>query len=300
MSKVHHPAAPPVVKYNHHITIVSTGLDKRDYASPKVYEDNVKRVLDSLGRSKTGKAVLHQMDIGKKNLTIMPYNADDKKSDKYNAYAFGTDADHATVKGGHWTDTKGKVHDGLGGGSDSVIHFSSSTWFSYVHTHKGHTSGAHPDEILLHEMVHSLRQMIGKSEQKSLDHMFDTEEEFFAVVVADIYASELKRTADIRSDHHGFDRIADNLDTSAEFLPKVDPADYKYRLVQKMVKQEPHLCHALAQVPAAFNPIRRYFDLAHRNAKPHAHPPGKPATPSHPVPHRHNLRHGMPVRHAHH
>src|SRR5207244_2152716 len=121
-------------------------------------------------------------------LSIVPYN--DHTQD--NAYAGATDSYHSTIKGGkiryagdvanspydkaagHNVDDTGKPildasgnpYVGQGGGSNSVITYSPVTWFRYIHHHRGHRSGAQPDEILFHEMVHAARQMRGIAENK--------------------------------------------------------------------------------------------------------------------------------------
>src|SRR5258708_23434633 len=98
-------------------------------------------------------------------------------------------------------------------------------------------SGAQPDEILFHEMVHATRQMRGIFNPMPLGFLYDTEEEFFAILLANIYASETGRPIDLRSDHHGFEHLT--TDTNAKFLPKQDMSDYRYRLAVKPVHAEP-------------------------------------------------------------
>jgi hypothetical protein len=82
----------------------------------------------------------------------------------------------------------------------------------------------------------------------------------FAILLANIYASETGRPIDLRSDHHGFEHLTP--DTNVKFLPKRDASDYKYKLIEKLVHQEPKMCRELARLKhTPFNPIRRYFDL---------------------------------------
>ena len=65
--------------------------------------------------------------------------------------------------------------------------------------------GVGKDEILLHEMVHGLRQLRGTTDShKPADAPnMDTVEEFMAIVVSNVYRSELNRPG-LRADHHGF------------------------------------------------------------------------------------------------
>jgi hypothetical protein len=61
----------------------------------------------------------------------------------------------------------------------------------------------------------------------------------FAILLANIYASETGRPIDLRSDHHGFEHLTP--DTNVKFLPKRDASDYKYKLIEKLVHQEPKI-----------------------------------------------------------
>jgi hypothetical protein len=159
---------------------------------------------------------------------------------------------------------RGEGWQGSGRGSDSRIAFTPSRFSTYCSKKSsvGKAAGAQPDDILLHEIVHAMRQMRGKSDLAPLGHGFDTEEEFYAILLTNIYASEAGRQQDLRANHHGFDPIDASQDTDAEFLPAADKHDYRYRLVDKMVHQEPKLVAELRAVKdAAFNPIRRYYEL---------------------------------------
>jgi hypothetical protein len=284
-----------MIKYHFAHNVFINGAGKSDYSTPQVYEHQVKIQLDRMHRSRTGRALLTEIRkrTGTHSLTIVPYN--NHKED--NAYASATDYQHATIKGGleryngdvknspydkkagHNVDetglailgADGKAITGLGGGSNSNVTYSPSTWYKHIHKDKGHksSSGAQPDEILLHEMVHAVRQMRGIAESLYVGSNYDTEEEFFAILIANIYASELNRKVDIRSDHHGFKTLSHAQDTSEKFLPKKDPHDYHYQLVGKLTREEKCLCHALAHIHTAFNPIRRYYQLQHGHV--HAH-----------------------------
>src|SRR5258708_5877348 len=60
-------------------------------------------------------------------------------------------------------------------------------------------------------------------------------------------------------DNHGFEHLT--TDTDAKFLPKRDMTDYRYRLVYKLVHDEPRMVHELRNIHCPFNPIRRYYEL---------------------------------------
>jgi len=107
-------------------------------------------------------------------------------------------------------DMPGRTYTGTGTGSDSELAFESAIW------HSGAVcgalgAGAADDEILMHEMVHAVRQLRGLMHCAPMYGDYDTQEEFFALVVANIYiACKTPAPGDtslLRSNHHGFGPI---------------------------------------------------------------------------------------------
>ncbi len=251
-------------KFSRHITI--SGAGQTGVHGPEHYESTVEHLLKQIQHSGTGAAVFGEIDRrAHKKLQIIPLDG------IFNAYAKATDYQHATpngvpersgVDGSLITDAAGHNINGLGGGSDAVLKFTASTWVKYCKTgHVGHKNGAQPDEVLFHEMVHGAREMRGLFSPQPLGHMYNTVEEFFAILVANIYSSETGRNIDLRSDHHDFTPLSHNQDSGTKFLPTKDPTNYKYELVEQFVRQESSLAQSLRHVHASFNPIRRYFEL---------------------------------------
>jgi hypothetical protein len=267
-----HPKPQPA--HFHHLTVDGTGT--KSYPSPSKYQHAVLPLLERMYQSRTGRAVFHEFTRHATHsaahlMTIIPYELV-----ALNAYAQATDLLHATLKGqversganGQiLTDAQGKSITGLGGGSDSNVSFTPIIWTKYCNQNKhAHRFGAQPDEILFHEMVHATRQMRGVFDPQPLGFLYDTEEEFYAILLANIYASESGRAVDIRSDHHGFEHMT--TDTNAKFLPKKDPTDYRYRLVEKLIREEPRMAHELNMLKhVPFNPIRRYHELQHAHVQ---------------------------------
>ena len=257
----------------HHIVIDGTGT--KSYATVEQYEVAVVSQLQRIHNSHTGQAVFREFAHHSKHLmTIVPY-----EGAQLNAFAGAKDLSHATARGqaersgrdGHLLlDGAGKPIFGKGGGSDSDVSFTPVMFSKFCSQKKaGHKAGAQPDEVLFHEMVHAARQMRGLLNPVPLGYLYDTEEEFYAILIANIYASETGRTIDLRSDHHGFEHLT--ADTTAKFLPKKDPADYRYQLIDKLVHKEPLLAHDLARLKLVpFNPIRRYFELQHTSVHVHS------------------------------
>ncbi len=118
--------------------------------------------------------------------------------------------------------------------------------------------GIEKDEILLHEMVHGLRQMRGTTDlhkPKDFPH-YDTVEEFMAIVVANVYRSEMGRPG-LRQDHWGFNKLPPHLEDPKKFLDAagVDGESNHSRMLQ-FQKDEPCFFEDLKRSPAAFNPFK--------------------------------------------
>jgi hypothetical protein len=125
-----------------------------------------------------------------------------------------------------------------------------------------HAPGQKPDEILCHEMVHASRYLGGDFNMAPIPSMpdYENEEDFFAILVTNIYSSEKKRGFEsFRKSHH------------LRYQPEMDPIevgpfvfvskDDNLRLIAKFCKQHPVIAPMIASAPAAFNPIRDYYVL---------------------------------------
>jgi hypothetical protein len=123
-------------------------------------------------------------------------------------------------------------------------------------------AGFQPDEILFHELVHAARYLGGDFKQTPIPKMpdYDNEEEYFTVLVTNIYSSEKGRSfASFRKSHRL--RLKPGMNEQ-----EADPwafllEDDNYRLVEKFCKQHPTIAPIIAHAPADFNPIRDYYDL---------------------------------------
>jgi hypothetical protein len=113
-----------------------------------------------------------------------------------------------------------------------------------------------PDEVLFHELVHAAR-IVG-FDDGPLD-----EEEFFSVLITNIYISEKgKSYNDLRYRYSAFSRGFYLYETfpMVYLLQKAKSEDH-YELIDKFCKQHPNVAPMIAKAPAAFNPIRDYFTL---------------------------------------
>lgn len=116
--------------------------------------------------------------------------------------------------------------------------------------------GWEPDEVLFHEMVHAGRFLSNEDGPTK-------EEEYFAVLIANIYISEKgKSNKDLRYRYELFSRGL----TEEEVKPLVylfqydtkDKVDH-YDLIAKFCGQHTTVAPMIGEAPAKFNPIRDYY-----------------------------------------
>lgn len=231
------------------------GLDwfpsKAASAQKERYETDIVAFLDRLADSWTGWAVLTEIFYRSQTMTIRPFHPT-PQTGPINAYAQADDTAAATLKdtaerGPHGEMVKnGAV--GTGTGSNTVVRFSKETWTG---PSAPVGAGASADEILLHEMIHGLRQMAGRSVRESVNGNpgMDNYEEFAAITISNIYRSE-RGISGLRKDHQNFSPLTG---------PTTDPTVFKSTYSQYlsfMDTEQPRLCKNLRQVNCAFNPLK--------------------------------------------
>jgi hypothetical protein len=136
---------------------------------------------------------------------------------------------------------------GTGLGSDIHVIYAMEDWAGLPDTD--------PSEVLLHELVHGLRQERGQLHNERfrpfgrLVQNYDTIEEFYAIVIANIYRSENGQRV-LRADH-GSGALSWPLTSDGVFA--LVYATQLDRLIDQMFL----LCLHLGAIACDFNPIRR-------------------------------------------
>ncbi|HZO53075.1 MAG TPA: hypothetical protein VFB63_10170 [Bryobacteraceae bacterium] len=228
------------------------------------YEDSVEEVLNEVNLRRSGKAVLRAIVQQITNLAVTPWLG--KGSiDSPNAITRAIKAADATPRGEPVRDARGNVVDptrtGTGRGSSAEIEFLPYKCASGVEGAKEqadpskHAAGTLPDEIIVHELVHALLFMSGKSYSSPVpnQHLYDNQDDFFAILIANVYRSECGRL-ESRLHHYGFE--SDEL-KSGKFLRTWEN---RYT-VRKLRRDLPSLFSDLHDVRADFNPFRRMLDI---------------------------------------
>jgi hypothetical protein len=104
-----------------------------------------------------------------------------------------------------------------GGGSDATVYFTPSEWGG-AKSPCSRPGSTPADEVLFHEMVHALRDMQGLSNPvPTVNTSYLNEEEFLAIVVANVYVSA-KGGTKFRANHFDESILWSPLNTSKGFV----------------------------------------------------------------------------------
>jgi hypothetical protein len=178
---------------------------------------------------------------------IRPY---DGRHGVCNASATATDTVGATLRGtAAFSGTGQLIGRGTGLGSHSIISYSPMSHYHPRCSRGG--PGTLASEVLLHELVHSIRHMAGRfvlPENVPGAPLMGNTEEFVAVLVTNIYRSEMGLPG-LRSDH------------AAGLLaaPLTDPAVFRARFRQQIANfqiENRRFVELLRTVRCPFNPLR--------------------------------------------
>jgi hypothetical protein len=205
-------------------------------ANPHLWWQMVESTLHGLfemAPNKSSQAVLNALMASKKTVVIEPANV--------GMYTFNVGGKPRTFLE---TDAKALCSNTL------------RVWFTTQDFLGPQTSGAFADEELLHEIFHSLRCASGIQDKWTNDKLkaalYDDQEEFYAILVANIYRSEMKRQG-VRANHHSYSTLSGVRRTrendSVVFYDAWRP------LIDKLIGEMRPLCQALAKVQCAYNPI---------------------------------------------
>jgi hypothetical protein len=150
-----------------------------------------------------------------------------------------------------------------GGGSNVELYFTPSEWGGGKSPCSGPGSSWPADQVLVHELVHALRDMQGLTNPvPTTNTSYLNEEEFLAIVVEDVYISA-KGGTKFRANHFDDSVLWSPLDTSKGFVEYQDNGkvlDYYASMWQPFFGQLANLTQP------KFNPFR---EVILRKGKPH-------------------------------
>jgi hypothetical protein len=181
--------------------------------------------------------------------TLASAGADDQKdAAPKDAERFrGLRDDPSTTKDERFEKSSGK---GTGKGSSSHIEFD--------------PNAEDAEKTIVHELLHSLREMRGQLNQVPTEAVLDqyeNEEEFYAMLIGNIYLSEIGRT-DLRASHIVYQELEESQKTSAGFLANTPYGKACRRLVYKFTVDEADVSDMVKNhvlMATKFNPIREFL-----------------------------------------
>jgi hypothetical protein len=232
------------------------------------YETDVMRLLTQLRWTWTGWALIKDIWRVRKTMLIIPWN-ELPYLDTNNAWQ-GFNATSGSVYVPKINDSPAPVNmdevKPATPGRNALVRFNPNMWTGDAVAKVGFIAkpadfkqapGVGKDEILLHEMVHGLRQIRGTTSfHKPLDSPnMDTVEEFIAIVVSNVYRSELKRPG-LRADHHGFTALPEMQEDPRVFLNQAGQSgESNLSRMKQFKKDNSDFFEDLKRSPATFNPF---------------------------------------------
>lgn len=163
-----------------------------------VYEASVAQIIRFVCTCKSGQALLREImgGPGGHSMRIVPFLLKDART-VFSSEQDATPNGHPVRNPANGQPKLGPNNQpimGTGGGANITIFYMPITWL--VDTFQTRRIGnLLPDDVLVHEMLHGLRMMMGLMEPLSLstaalNQRFNNTEEFYALMAGDIYVSE--------------------------------------------------------------------------------------------------------------
>lgn len=197
------------------INVLGWEAEKQALAEADKYENQILGLLNRISQTQTGRVLLQALGkLSHKTMVIKP-EIDQSPVGKTNAFAEAENLHDARKKGKPVLlplgNTVLNVGEGTGLGSNTTIYLTPNQWADDKLSKDmkdllGFDSypGIWADDILVHEMVHGLRQMAGVNYQKGVPlqkkkiggervNCYPNIEEWFAVLIQNIYRSECGR-----------------------------------------------------------------------------------------------------------
>jgi hypothetical protein len=239
-------------------------IDGSPLSDASAYEALVNWQLQRIFAKRTGYWVLWQIaHCGMRSGTtvlIMPFTAAQEKADPKHVVPDTHMGDERAA--GARTGLLFKSHvKGPGKGSNVLIHYNPDECKALVaEAQRKRTPyvGMDLDEALFHEMLHALRGLQGLKSDLHLTggyeiEAYQTVEEFFAILLTNIYMAEKGQTQ-LRRNHLGWDPLPTSLNTSVKFLSDRDNVLW----IKYLWHQETELFYKISRVVTLndFNPLR--------------------------------------------
>jgi hypothetical protein len=213
------------------------------------FEERIKKILDAIVARKVAQQVFSSLPKGKP-VKIVPRSVSAGRPLKYTP-DFCNAEEMPTLEGVNLA---------------SMIRIDPLTWKPGGDCNPTGSAGSDADEMLLHEILHSYRQLSGKVRSEAFnvapDKQYDTIEDFWAIVVTNIYMSEKGKTL-LRQDHQNYASLPPKWSTSAGFLSDRDLR----RWSRNILKEEEPLLKAIDSSIASTTRFNPFHELLHNPTK---------------------------------
>jgi hypothetical protein len=229
------------------------------------YELQVYILLEIIGASDSGRELLRELSQNGHHLWIAPQIADPSGAAVTGGPGATADSWRGETPAGQpLTGPGGQVYQDpntgapvLGTGTGSDVHL----WFDVNQNRGWHVRD---EDVLFHELVHALREMMALYLPSALGNHMDDTEEFYATLCTNIYLSENGRNGDLRGTHEmQWAPLPDALHDPEAFLNFVDSTGRSYRdLVARLDWDMSSFTTALNMLDATkcpFNPVRQWI-----------------------------------------
>jgi len=211
----------------------TSDLTSRTYSKP--FEDGVAAILDSVWARKVGRQVFDNFPKDKA-VTILP---------------------RARPSGPFVPDVCNASAEPPKDGKPGAIFIDPQTWKPGSECNPAGSAGTNVDEVLLHELLHTYRQLSGHEQGDAFnvppEKQYKTIEDFWAIVVTNVYMSEKGKTL-LRRDHANYGALPPKWSTSTGFLSDADLLRWSLAILN----QEEKLLKGIdSSIPATtpFNPF---------------------------------------------
>jgi hypothetical protein len=238
--------------------------NKDQFTTPEQYEFDVRNVLTGINKTEVGRILFRSIKWRGRWVRVKPIgkNEDGKAYTDMNCRedtTLGYDAKLFTF----YQKYKPFVNLFLPGfAPGALVKFNPDQHMTGGNCFMDHVTPKHdyeptPESVLLHELVHAFRHMSRKFSPLETHgglHKYDGVEEFNAILVENIFQSEVK--GNIRQSHRGFHNLEKELEGSFEFFKVSTKA---FEVIDRFCRESPGLTKALSKVKVPFNPIAAYY-----------------------------------------
>jgi len=239
-------------RYNIDVVINAQNSDPwMSTVNHNTWADSVQKVLETIAAVRAGAALLKAIQAAGKWIAIIP--PDTWKPATDNAETLDLHAG----KNPHWA---GRNLTYFSAVAYDPLRFTSP---AYVTPGTPRFAGR-PDEVLFHELVHAFRIITGArgsgmAMAAPMASYYDNTEEFLAIVLANIYVSDVtnKHGSGLRASHHGHWALGADIDSSVKFFKA---GLQVLTLLREFAARHRALAMDLCELRAAFNPVRALFD----------------------------------------